>query len=184
MILQSAPAMLNFLRLLLCLSLALLASTACRKTSTTRSSTVAAPDTLIPGNFITNGGVFIHDDGTFARELTVSTSSGAVSYKLGSTEKSGSSADLSGNSIRLSTSGDPWFVFVESPVSLWVFDGKDELFYDYQLSKVRYHGRQAIAGGRLLPDIPPVPHDLILRLPPELQRLFPDVVPAVKRPSL
>jgi hypothetical protein len=46
------------------------------------------------------------------------------------------------------------------------------------------NGGQSIFDGKLLSGSPPVPRDLVLQLPPDLQKLFPHVDPAVKRPSL
>jgi hypothetical protein len=183
MIPQSAPAMLNFLRLLLLLSLALLASTACRKTSTTRSSTVATPDTLIPGTFITTSGKFTHTEGRTIRSLDVTQSGRSLSLDYRYLEEmpsGGTSGSTSTNRGSISSPTDPWFIYVESPERFWLFDGKSVLrtFHPEDTTG------PVISSGKVDRSDAKVPAEVILRLPAELQKLLPPVVPPVKRPSL
>ena len=184
MIPQSAPAMFHFLRLLLCLSLALLASTACRKTSTTGSSATATPDTLIPGSFITTSGTFTHTGGMTTRSLDITRSSGrslSLSYRyLEEMPSGGTSGSTSTNHTSISSPSDPWFIYVESPERFWLFDGKSVLRTFHPEGTTG----PVISSGKLDRSDANVPADVILRLPAELQKLLPSVEPLVKRPSL
>lgn len=175
--------MLNLLRLLLCLSLALLASTACRKTTTTRSSTVATPDTLIPGTFITTSGKFIHTQGTTTRSLDITQSGRSLSLSYRYSEEmpsGGTSGSRSTNHTSISSPSDPWFIYVESPERFWLFDGKSVLRTFHPEGTTG----PVISSGKLDRSGTNVPPEVILRLPVELQKLLPPVEPPVKRPSL
>ncbi len=179
--------MCSLLRLLLGLSLSLLASTACRKTSTTGSSTTATPDTLIPGLLIRSPGSWTATTPQGSTTLDITVHSSTVDWSVTSEVKMGnfgSSSGTSSSGISLSSPADPWFVFVESSYRLWFFDGKDELTYSWRSPNGNGQGGTSIYDGRLHPGTPPVPHDLVPHLPPELQKLFPAFNPANKRPSL
>ena len=175
----------SLLRLLLCLSLVLVAATACRKTSTTRASTVATPDTLIPATFITTPGSWSHTRANVTRRLTINLTGTSVSWNHSIEEHSPSGVSSSsgnGGGMSLSSPGDPWFAHVESPARLWFFDGKGTLINDYY-DESTPSGR-VIYKGKLQRGAVTVPPDLVLRLPADLQKLLPPVEPPVKRPSL
>jgi hypothetical protein len=177
----------TLLRLLLCLSLALVSTTACRKTSTARTSTVASPDTLIPGTVIHSAGSWFASTSKGSTKLDLSVSGTSINWTITTEEKIGkfgSSGGSSASGMSLSSPTDPWFVFVESPSRLWMFDGKDGLIFKFQHPGGGGSGGQSIFDGKLLSGSPPVPRDLVLQLPPDLQKLFPHVEPAGKRPSL
>jgi hypothetical protein len=174
----------SLFRLLLCLSLALLASTACRKTSTTRSSTLATPDTLIPGAFITTSGKFTHTEGMTLHLLDVTQSGTSLSLQYRSQKtlpSGGTTGSMKQGSTSISSPTAPWFIYVESPERFWCSDGRSELsiFYadDDIIGPVFLAGKLHCLG----PDIPP---EVILRLPPDLQKLLPPVKPVENRPSL
>jgi hypothetical protein len=175
--------MLNFLRLLLCLSLALLASTACRKISTTGSPATATPDTLIPGSFITTSGTFTHHKGMTDRSLDVTQSGTSLSLDYRYSEEmpsGGSSGSTSTNHSSISSPTDPWFIYVESPERFWLFDGKSALRTFHPEGTTG----PVISSGKVGRSDARVPGEVILRLPAELQKLLPPVEPPVKRPSL
>jgi hypothetical protein len=177
--------MLTLRRFFICISLALLATTACRKTSTTGSSTVATPDTLIPGTFITTGGKFTHSDGMTTHSLEVTQSGTSLSLgfssqrRLPSGDNTRSSSGTGMSSISSPT--DPWFVYVESPERFWFFDGKSGLHNFYPDGG---SSGPAISSGKIQRGSATVPADVILRLPDDLRKLLPPVEPPVKRPSL
>ena len=175
----------SLLRLLLCLSLVLVAATACRKTSTTRASTVATPDTLIPGTFITTSGKFTHSDGMATHSLEVTQSGTSLSLGFSSQRRlpsGGNTGSSSGTGmLSISSPTDPWFVYVESPVRFWYSDGRSDLRTFYPEGGA---SGPVIYAGKLHSPGPSVPHEVILRLPEDLKKLLPPVEPPVKRPSL
>jgi hypothetical protein len=178
----------SLLRLLLCLSLALLASTACRKTSTTRSSTVATPDTLIPGTFITSPGDYHGREGRYTRTIKLSLTGNQVSWTLttevtGTREATESSTSVSG--MALSSPADPWFVYVESPGRLWLWDGHANLYVALIKGSGHNDYHQLVSDGRLDPtENLPVPKPVFDRLPEALRRIVPAPKTPVVKPSL
>jgi hypothetical protein len=178
----------SLLRLLLCLSLALLASTACRKTSSARSSTVATPDTLIPGTFITSPGDYHGREGRYTRTIKLSPSGTQMSWILttevtGTREATESSSSVSG--MALSSATDPWFVYVESPGRLWLWDGHANLYAAFIGKNGNNDYHQPVGGGRLSPVDPlPVPKPVFDRLPESIRRILPVPESPVVRPSI
>ena len=162
-------------------------ATGCRKSTSHTSTLSAGPDTLIAGTVITSAGSWSARTPHGSTKLDLSVSGTSVNWTITTEEKIGkfgSSGGSSGSGMGLSSPADPWFVFVESPSRLWMFDGKDELAYRFRNDGGGSGGGQSIFSGKLLPGSPPVPRELVLQLPPELQKQFPDVEPAGKRPSL
>jgi hypothetical protein len=178
-------AMPSPLRVLPCLSLALLSATACRKTSTTGSSTVTTPGALIPGTFITTGGTFTLTEGKTVHTLDVTQSGTSLSLDYSSSEElpsGGSTGDMMGGSTSLSSPADPWFVFVETPQRFWYFEGKSELSILHMFDDS--DGRVISAGKATHPESAKVPPAVVLRLPEDLRKLLPPAGPPVKRPGL
>jgi hypothetical protein len=168
--------------------LIIITATSCRKTVIhTSSSSSTGPDTLIAGTVINAPGSWSASTSKGSTKLDLTVSGTSVSWTITTEEKIGqfgSSGGSSSSGMSLSSPADPWFVFVESPSRLWMFDGKDELSYKFQHPGGGGNGGQSIFDGKLLSGSPPVPRELVLQLPPELQKQFPDVEPASKRPSL
>ena len=188
MIPWSVPAMLPFLRLLLCLSLALLASTACRKTSTTRSSTIATPDTLIPGTFITSPGTYHGREGRYSRSIQLSLKPSYVAWTL-TTEVTGTreatQSHTSSSGLVLSSPADPWFVYVESPGRLWLCDGHANLYANFIRSDGEDEHHQLVNMGRPSPTHRmPVPKPVFDRLPESIRRVLPAPETPGVRPSI
>jgi hypothetical protein len=174
----------SLFRLLLCLSLVLLASTACRKTSTSGSSTVATPDTLAPGAFITTSGRFTRTEGKITHTLDVTQSGTSLSLEYSSSEElpsGGTTGDMMGGRTSVSSPTDPWFGYVETPQRFWYFDGKSELSILRMFDDSS--GRVISAGKVEWPDAK-VPPAVVLRLPDDMKKLLPPVEPDVKRPNL
>lgn len=169
--------------LLLTLSLATLG---CRRTITvTSSTTVTTPDTLITGMVIRSAGTWSAHTATTSQKLDVTVSATSVSWSVAKEEKlpGGGTGGASGSSgLSLSSPSDPWFIFVESPQRLWFFNGSGDLNYNLS-DHGGSRGGPAIASGKLLPTDEKIPADLILLLPPDLQKLFPPVEPKTERPS-
>lgn len=184
------PKVMPFLlRLLLCLSLALLASTACRKTSTTRSSTLATHDTLIPGTFITSPGTYQGREGRYTRTIKLSPAGTQMGWTLttkviGPREAAGNHASSS-SFLALSSPTDPWFVYVESPGRLWLCDGHANLYVNFIGSTGDNDYRQLVNSCRLTPGKPlPAPKPVFDRLPEALRRILPAPETPVVRPSI
>lgn len=165
------------------------AASGCRKSTSHTSTLSAGPDTLIAGTVITSAGSWSARTPNGSTKLDVTVSGTSVNWtiftedKIGNFGASGGSSS-SGSGMGLSSPADPWFVFVETPSRFWMFDGKDELAYRFRNDGGGSGGGQSIFSGKLLPGSPPVPRELVLQLPPELQKQFPHVEPASKRPSL
>jgi hypothetical protein len=177
----------RFLSALLTGLLIAAAATGCRKSTSHTSTLSASPDTLIAGTVINAAGSWSASTSKGSTKLDVSVSGTSINWTITTEEKIGkfgSSGGSSASGMSLSSPADPWFVFVESPSRLWMFDGKDELSYRFQHPGGGGNGGQSIFNGKLLSGSPPVPRELVLQLPPELQKQFPDVEPAGKRPSL
>jgi len=162
-----------------------LSAVACRKHTMTVSGGALASNTLAAGTFIDSAGTYTHEDGAVTHEVVVSPGPAAVSCDLRRREQRGmaTSSSSSGRSIRLIHPSDPWFIFVESPDRLWFFNGKNQLEYEVQSPGGGGSSGPAIASGQLRPNTPPIPPDLILRLPPELRKLLPAVEAPGVQPS-
>jgi hypothetical protein len=162
-------------------------ATGCRKSTSHTSTLSGGPDTLIAGSVIKSAGTWSASSSKGSTKLDLSVSGTSIHWTITTEEKIGkfgSSGGSSGSGMSLSTPTDPWFVFVESRSRLWMFDGKDELTYKIQNDGGGSGGGQSIFSGKLLSGSPPVPREVVLQLPPELQKQFPHVEPAGKRPSL
>ena len=171
------------MRALLSLLLLAVAATGCRRAGTSGSTSVAAPDTLIPGNFITTSGTFTHTEGRTIRSLDVTRSGTSLSLDYRYREEmpsGGTSGSTSTNRGSISSPTDPWFIYVESPERFWLFDGKSALRTFHPEGTTG----PVISSGKLGRSDAKVPGEVILRIPAELQKLLPPVEPPVKRPSL
>lgn len=172
----------KFVPLLLAL---VLSAVACRKHTMTVSGGPVASSTLVAGSFIDSAGTYTHDDGSVTHRVVVSPGPAAVNCGLSRHEQRGmsSSNSSSGRSIRLLHPSDPWFIFVERPGRLWFFNGKNQLDYEMESPGGGGHSGSAIDSGKLRPDAPPLPPDLVPRLPEELRKLLPAVYAPGVRPS-
>jgi hypothetical protein len=147
----------------------------------------AGPDTLIAGTVIKSAGSWTARTPQGGTKLDLTVSGTSVNWTITTKEKIGkfgSSGGSSSSGMSLSSPTNPWFVFVESRSRLWMFNGKDELAYRFQNDGGGSGGGQSIFDGKLLSGSPPVPRELVLQLPPDLQKQFPHIEPAGKRPSL
>ena len=181
--------MLSVRCLLFGLSLALLAGTACRKTSASSTSSVATtPDTLIPGTFITSPGTYHGREGRYTRSIKLNLTGNQVGWALttevtGTREATESSTSISG--MDLSSPTDPWFVYVESPGRLWLWDGHANLYANFIRSDGDDEHRQLVNMGRLSPTHRiPVPKPVFDRLPESIRRILPAPETPVVRPSI
>jgi hypothetical protein len=184
---MNAMAPTRFLAVLLTGLLITITATSCRKTTIRSFTAATGPDTLIPGAVINSAGSWSASSSEGSTKFDVSVSGTSINWTITTEEKIGdygSSGGSSSSAISLSSPSDPWFVFVESPSRLWMFNGKDELAYRFKNDGGGSGGGQSIFAGKLLSGSPPVPRELVLQLPPDLQKLFPHVEPAGKRPSL
>jgi hypothetical protein len=175
------------MRTLLTLAFLAIAATGCRKAATRTSTVRIASDTLIAGTVIRSAGSWSASTPQGSTKLDLSVRGTSVNWTITNEQKIGnygSSSGSSGSGMSLSSPSDPWFVFVESPSRLWFFDGKDQLNYQIRHSGGGGNGGTSIQSGKLRPDSPPVPGELVHQLPPDLQKLFPHVEPPGKRPSL
>jgi hypothetical protein len=165
-----------------------LAFSSCTKRSrvvvTTHTSSV--PNTLLTGDFINKTGTYTYSDSGGSSKLDLTGGGTLINWSFEITRPlpgGGSSGGTSGGSISPDDAGDPWFVYVETPQRLWFFDGTKGL--DYSLHDGSGgRGGPAIFEGKLQYSEHRVPDELIRKLPADLQKLFPPVLPAVPRPSI
>ena len=162
-----------------------LSAIACRKHTMTVSAVPATSNTLVAGTFIDCAGTYTHAVGAITHEVTVTPAPTAVTLLQTIREQHGmgGSSSSSGHAIQLADPSMPWFVFVERPGRLWFFNGKDQLDYDVKSPGGGGSSGPAIASGQLRPNTPPIPPDLIPRLPAELRKLLPAVEAPADRPS-
>ena len=145
-----------------------------------------AANTMSAGMFINAPGNYHHSERATTHDLDISQSGLNISWSLSRSESlphGGSSGKGGSSGMQVKAPGDPWFIFVESPGSYWICNGSDRL--DYHLSDE--HGTTGGSGvhdGKVQPSSPKPPDELIPRLPPEMQKLFPPVEPPRKRPSI
>ncbi len=184
------PTFAALFRLGFCLSFAMLAGTACRKTASRGISTVAAaPDTLIPGTFISSPGDYHGREGRFTRSIKLSLTGKQVGWTvtndaIGPGDAAGRHASSS-SWLALSSPTDPWFVYVESPGRLWLCDGHANLYANFIGSTGDNEYRQLVNSGRLTPAKPlPVPKPVFDRLPESIRRILPVPETPVAKPSI
>ena len=182
------PLPITLLRFSLFVFFALLAGTACRKTSTSGTAAVATtPDTLIPGTFITSPGTYHGREGRYTRSIKLSPKPNYVSWTLnteitGNRELSEIKTSISG--LALSSPADPWFVYVESPGRLWLCDGHGNLYANFIGRTGNNEQRQLVNMGHLGTRQLPVPKPVFDRLPESMRRILPAPETPVVRPSI
>lgn len=160
-----------------------------RVVTSSSSSAPATPNTLVEGTFITGSGSWHHRKGDIDNALQVTVSGNDISWNYTHTEyqgHGGRSSGGSGTQLRTSSPGAPWFIYVEAPTRLWLFDGKDSLSLQENHGSYNLVETVVIARGKLREggDASSVPTDLIPRLPEELQKLFPKPTTPTGRPSI
>lgn len=174
--------------LALILSLALIG---CRKASVV-ASTPAAPPTLVPGLFVNSVGSWWapHDSGSF--RLEVSNPGNGLKYEFKIFKSpgppAGSNGAGGGSPIEIPPWPPDWFIYVEETGTtkyLWFYGSDRRVWYmtiqgqNYDPETVRVIDQE----GKLASGKRRVPADVILRLPPDLQKLFPPVELKNDRPS-
>ncbi|WP_367874344.1 hypothetical protein [Luteolibacter sp. Populi] len=173
------------MRLLLFLLFIALPLTACRRPTVIKPPPAPA-NTLVDGTFISSGGSWFYAEKNTTATLKVDVRGPRVDWnynyaKRNSSRSSGSSG--TGSQMNLRSSSDPWFIYVETPDSLWLFDGVDNLTHAIS-TRGALTWNQAISLGQLEPDRGRIPPAIIPRLPAELQKLVPPGDAQRKRPSL
>lgn len=163
-------------------------ATACRKPSMILSSSAAAaPDTLIPGTFITSPGTYHGRECRYTRTLKLSPAGTQMSWTL-TTEVTGtresSESNTSASGLVLSSPADPWFVYVESPGQLWLCDGHANLYANFIGRTGNNEQRQLVNMGHLGTRQLPVPKPVFDRLPESIRRILPAPETPVVKPSI
>lgn len=172
------------------LAAGLLASTACSRrmvvhTSYPKPLVAPGPNTLLPGTFLDTPGHWSFYESDWGVELTVTASDTSLGWELLSQEAApggGRSNGVGTGGFNLPAAGAAWFVYVESPRKLWFFNSRDELYYQFR-DDSGSRGAPAISGGQLQEPHPPVPAELVARLPEDLRKLLPAAPPPVGKPS-
>lgn len=175
------------MRALVLLLLASALLPACSKRTMVIPPPATMANTMSAGMFIDSPGSYHFGDRSGTFDLDVTESGQDIGWTTSSSRPlshvGGSIGGSGGGGMQIQAVGDPWFIFVESPGRYWMCDGSQRL--DYYLSDE--HGSNsgpAVDGGKLLGAAPKPPAELILRLPAEIQKLFPPVEPQQKRPSI
>jgi hypothetical protein len=168
---------------LLLLALGLLAG--CSRSKVTLHPPPKLPNTMSPGDFITSPGKFHFEEKDSVHDIEITRTGPDISWSITRSQTlphGGSSGGSGGGGLRV-PEGSAWFVYLDEPGRYWISNGKDRL--DYHLYEGSgSNGGPSIHDGKLLPNSPPVPKEVILRLPAELQKLFPPVEMPQKRPSI
>lgn len=175
------------LRLIALLCLLPLAFSSCRKSKIILTPHApSVPNTLFAGTFIDKAGTYTHTDAKGGSKLDLSTGGTAINWTLEISRNLPGGASTGGCSqsgMSLDAATDPWFVYVETPLRIWIFDGTKELNYSLHDDGGSRAG-PAIFDGKLQYSDHKVPDDVIRKLPTELQKLFPPLAPAGPRPSI
>lgn len=152
---------------------------ACRKSSV-RSTVVSvptapavpAPVAIAPGEFATKEGAWEYESAEGVTKLTVDLGGRVLKWVLES------SGDSGGGAVMLRDPKDPWFVYLESPRSIWVYDGQETV----HRAVLNPNGSmtQSTARGssefRFAPKTA-APQAVLDRLPKPMQGLFPVAPP-------
>ena len=163
----------------------------CRKTPVT--TVPAAAPTLVPGMFVNSAGSWWTPHGTGSFQLKVTGSGNALKYEIADFPLPGPPTGQPGSSgsspIDIPQWSPDWFIYVEDTrptVYLWFFGSSNRLWY--VAVKGRASGPETVMvideKGALVSRSRAVPSDVILRLPPDLQKLLPPVEAVSKRPSI
>ncbi len=160
----------------------------CRRgmTVTYSSSRVTSASTLVAGTFITSAGSWESRQGDIGTELRVDLSGNQMSWHVDVMTympDGSSSGGGTGSSISIPAGGGGWFVYVESPERLWLFNGTDTLLLQ-NASRGRTSLITAISAGKLVPEVGEVPAELISRLPENMKKFFPAPATGPARPSI
>ena len=174
------------MRAFLTLFLLAVITTGCRRTVVhTSASSSSGANILIVGPVINSAGSWTVGTSKGSAKLDVTVSETSVKWSSTTNVETDSfdSGTRSGSTMSLSSSSDPWFIFVESPSRIWSFNGADELTYYFCITGGA-EGGTSIYSGKLSAQSPPVPTELVPHLPSELRSLFPEVEAPGKRPSI
>lgn len=163
----------------------------CRKTPVTTAP--AAAPTLVPGMFVNSAGSWWTPHGTGSFQLKVTGSGNALKYEIWNFTSPGPPTGQHGSGgsapINIPPWSPDWFIYVEdtgSIVYLWFFGSSNRLWYVAVNGKAADPKTVGIIDqkGALVSRSRAVPSDVILRLPPDLRKLFPPVEAEPKRPSI
>ncbi len=164
---------------------AIAALSSCHRKTVKLTPPPVAANTMHPGTFIDSPGSRQFTDRSGTYKLDVTRSGETVSWDI-SISQHLSDGGTSGGTAGGGMTVDPdrsWFIYMEEPGRYWMCDGKQRLDYYF---KDEHGGNSgpAVDGDKVMPESPRVPAELIPRLPPEMRKLFPDIQPPRKRPSI
>lgn len=168
-----------------------LALIGCRKVPVT--PVPAAAPSLVPGMFVNSAGSWWAPHGTGRFELTVTGSGNALKYETATYPSpgppTGHNGSKSSSPIDIPPWSPDWFIYIEDTgptVYLWFYGSSNRLWY--VAVKGRANDPETVPmideKGALVSRSRAVPADVILRLPPDLRKLFPAVEASPKRPSI
>ena len=163
-----------------------LAIVGCRRTASHTTSVATGPDTLVAGTFITTPGEYHGHEGRFTRIIKLTDHGTTIAYSI-VTEKgtSGDAADHQEivSALVLTKPTDPWFIYVESPASLWLCDGHANVYACFVSANGANDLHQLANSGHRTTEEKPLPAAVYQRLPEPLRRLFPIPAEKVEQPS-
>jgi hypothetical protein len=163
----------------------------CRKTPVITAP--AAAPTLVPGMFVNSAGSWWTPHGTGSFQLKVTGSGNAFNYEITDFPAPGPPTGPRGSSgsspIDIPPWSPDWFIYVQDTrptVYLWFFGSSNRLWYVAVKDKAIYPETVRVIDqkGALVSRSRAVPSDVILRLPPDLRKLFPPIEAEPKRPSI
>lgn len=161
----------------------LLAGTACRRSAPAPTPPAATTGLMDPGSFITKPGT-LHYLATHTHiQLDLKQSGGRVDWNFHYLRPSTGSRTY-GSGMALPTPDcQTWFLYMEDDTTFWMYDGGSVLRY-YSLEDSGPKSGSVMRDGKLEQGDRKPPDDVILKLPPEQQKLFPPLPTPAKRPSI
>lgn len=138
---------------------------------------------MIPGDFITKPGKLRYNTAHGSVHLDLSQSGDRVDWNFLHTMPSSSGRTYGSGMTLPSPRSDLWFIYMENEASFWMYDGGSILRY-YSMEASGPKSGSVIRDGTLEQTDRKPPDEVILRLPPDQQSLFPPVPKPAMRPSI
>lgn len=160
-------------------------SAGCSKPRAARpaAAAVVSANTMNPGDFITKLGSLSYNVGKLSVDLDLSRKGDRIDWNFRHL-KSGAGGRTYGSGMALaSPDNTTWFLYMEDEETFWMYDGGSVLRYCSMEDSGPKSGT-AIRDGKLESSALRPPDEVIARLSPELQKLYPPVKSPAERPSI
>jgi hypothetical protein len=162
-----------------------LASSGCRRVTPTAAAPSASA-TLLSGSFVTAPGEYRGSEGRFTRIVKLTDRGSSIAWSITTEKKTSRSSPASSTStsaLNLANPTVPWFVYVESPTRLWLYDGHANLTASFVSNNGSNEFHQLLNSGHRTTKDKPLPAEVFQRLRESLRSLFPAPAEPERRPS-